>query len=252
MPVIAVTNQKGGVGKTTSVMNIGAGLARMGKRVLLVDMDPQAHLSYSLGIASHELENTLYEVLKGDTALDGSIVELGGMHVLPSNLDLSGAEVEFAAEAGREFLMKEALASVADYDYVFLDCPPSLGLLFLNALSAADEVYIALQAEFLALQGLSKLLETIEKVKKRLNPSLEISGVITTRYDARKVLNQEVAEKILDHFGPRVFKTFIRDNISLAEAPSFGKSIFEYKPSCHGAVDYMGLCREITKRSNGQ
>lgn len=252
MPVIAVTNQKGGVGKTTCALNIGAGLARMGKRVLLVDMDPQAHLTSSLGISAGELESTLYEVLKGEAALAEAVIERNGLDVIPSNLDLSGAEVEFASEAGREFLMREALNGTSGYDYVFLDCPPSLGLLSLNALSAAGEVYITLQAEFLALQGLSKLLETIEKVKKRLNRSLEITGVITTRYDARKALNQEVASKISEHFGSKAFKTPIRDNVSLAEAPSFGKNIFEYKPSCHGAEDYMALCREITRRSNSR
>jgi len=248
MPTIAVINQKGGVGKTTTVANLGAGLARLKKRVLLVDLDPQAHLTCCLGLNTHELDRTIYEMLKGKASLDETYVERDGIHLLPSSLDLSGAEVEFAVEAGREFLLKESLTSIKQYDFVLLDCPPSLGLLSLNALTAADEVYIALQTEFLALQGLSKLLETIEKIKQRLNPALEITGIIATRYDGRKVLNQEVAGKIQEHFGSKVFKTFIRDNISLAEAPSFGKNIFEYKPDSRGALDYMALSREILER----
>ena len=248
MPTIAVINQKGGVGKTTTVANLGAGLARLKKRVLLVDLDPQAHLTCCLGLNTHELDRTIYEMLKGKASLDETYVERDGIHLLPSSLDLSGAEVEFAVEAGREFLLKESLASTSQYDFVLLDCPPSLGLLSLNALTAADEVFIALQTEFLALQGLSKLLETIEKIKQRLNPVLEITGIIATRYDGRKILNQEVAGKIQEHFGHKVFKTFIRDNISLAEAPSFGKNIFEYKPRSRGALDYMALSMEILKR----
>ncbi|KKL52025.1 hypothetical protein LCGC14_2289630 [marine sediment metagenome] len=248
MPTIAVINQKGGVGKTTTVANLGAGLARLKKRVLLVDLDPQAHLTCCLGLNTHELDRTIYEMLKGKASLDETYVERDGIHLLPSSLDLSGAEVEFAVEAGREFLLKESLTSIKQYDFVLLDCPPSLGLLSLNALTAADEVFIALQTEFLALQGLSKLLETIEKIKQRLNPALEITGIIATRYDGRKVLNQEVAGKIQEHFGSKVFKTFIRDNISLAEAPSFGKNIFEYKPDSRGALDYMALSREILER----
>ena len=248
MSVIAVINQKGGVGKTTSVVNLGAGLALLDKRVLVVDLDPQAHLTYSLGVQAHELNRTIYNLMKGEASLEEILVERSGLHLVPSSQDLSGAEMEFAVEAGREFLLREAMASSTGYDFVLLDCPPSLGLLSLNALTSADEVYIALQTEFLALQGLSKLLETVEKVKQRLNHQLEITGIIATRYDGRKVLNQEVAEKIRKHFGEKVFTTFIRDNISLAEAPSFGRSIFEYRPGSRGAEDYMSLCREMLQR----
>jgi len=248
MPVIAVINQKGGVGKTTSVVNLGAGLAQLDKRVLVIDLDPQAHLTYSLGIQAHELDRTIYNVFKGEASLGETFIACNGLHLVPSSLDLSGAEMEFAVEAGREFLLRESLESSTGFDFVLLDCPPSLGLLSLNALTSADEVYIALQTEFLALQGLSKLLETVEKIKQRLNRHLEVTGIIATRYDGRKVLNQEVAEKIRKHFGGKVFKTFIRENISLAEAPSFGRSIFEYKPRSRGAEDYMSLCREILQR----
>src|SRR5665648_832413 len=186
MQIIALINQKGGVGKTTCAINIGAGLNKLRKRVLLIDLDPQAHLTYSLGIPAHELKNTVYELLKGTVTL--------------------------------------------------------------NALTTAQKVYIPLQTEFLALQGMTKLLETITIVKKRLNKNIEIAGIIATRFDCRKNLNREVVEKIKEYFGNKLFNALIRDNISLAEAPSFGKSIFEYKSNSYGAKDYLDLCKEIIKR----
>ena len=236
------------MGKTTSVVNVGAGLARLGKRVLLVDLDPQAHLTYCLGIQAHELSATLYELLKGSAEVRDVVIEVDGTHLLPSSLDLSGAEVEFALEAGREYLLKETLRNAGGYDFVLLDCPPSLGILSLNALAAAHEVFIPLQSEFMALQGLSRLLETVDKVRDRLNPGLEITGVIATRHDPRKVLNQEVMEKIREHFGSRLFSSYIHDNISVAEAPSFGQTIYQYKPNSRGALDYADLSQEILKR----
>jgi chromosome partitioning protein len=248
MKKIAFINQKGGVGKTTCTMNIGAGLISLGKKVLLVDLDPQAHLTYSLGIEAHELENTVYELLKGDCKVKNTIIKRNGIDVLPSSLELSGAEIEFSGIAGREFLLRESLENIKNYDYILFDCPPSLGLLTLNALTTAQEVYIPLQTEFLALQGMSKLLNTIDIVKKRLNKDIEITGIIATRFDNRKNLNKEVVEKIESYFGSRLFKTFIRDNVSLAEAPSFGQTIFEYKPGSYGAKDYLSLCHEIIKR----
>jgi chromosome partitioning protein len=246
--IAALINQKGGVGKTTSVINIGAGLARAGKRTMVVDLDPQAHLTYSLGIRSHELEKSIYELLKGEASLSDVQVERYGLSVIPATLDLSGAEVELAGEAGREFLLRESLTDARDFDYVLLDCPPSLGLLSLNALTAANEVYIPLQTEFLALQGMSKLIETIEKVRHRINKNIEVTGIIATQFDSRKVLNREVVDKIREHFGEKVFKTCIRDNVALAEAPSFGQTIFEYKESSNGAQDYSDLCKEIIAR----
>ena len=171
-----------------------------------------------------------------------------GVSVIPSSIDLSGADIELSGVAGREFLLKEAIAAVKDFDYVLIDCPPNLGLLTLNALTSADEVYIPVQAEFLALQGMSKLLETIEVVKKRLNGRLTISGVLATRFDGRKNLNNEVVERIASYFGDRLFQTRVRDNVSLAEAPSHGQSIFEYAPRSYGAEDYERLCREIVER----
>jgi len=249
MQIIALINQKGGVGKTTSTVNIGAGLTKLNKKVLLIDLDPQAHLTYSLGIPAHELDKSIYELIKGEVAWGEILIERNELKIIPSSLGLSGAEVEFSKIAGREFLLKETLRELKGFDYVLIDSPPSLGLLTLNALTTAQEVYIPLQVEFLALQGLSKLLETIEIVKKRLNKNLEITGIIATRFDGRKNLNKEVVEKIKDYFGDKLFKTFIRDNISLAEAPSFGKTIFEYKPKSHGAKDYLNLSKEILRRN---
>ncbi|MCM8825493.1 MAG: AAA family ATPase, partial [Candidatus Omnitrophica bacterium] len=209
MKRIAIINQKGGVGKTTSAVNIGAGLCLLKKRVLLIDLDPQAHLTYSVGIKAHELDKTIYHVFRGDSEATQVIIPRlidvslpfsahsrysGEFFVLPSSLDLSGADLEFGGIAGREFLLKECLASVDGFDFVFIDCPPSLGLLTLNALTTADEIYIPLQTEFLALQGISKLLETVEIVRKRLNNEIKISGIIGTRFDGRKRLNREVVE----------------------------------------------------------
>lgn len=248
MQIIAIINQKGGVGKTTSAINIGAGLKILHQRVLLVDLDPQAHLTYSLGIVAHEQPRTVYQLLKGESSLAETIFERNGLKVIPSILDLSGAEMELSSVAGREFLLRESMTGLDGFDYALLDCPPSLGLLTLNALTTANEVYIPLQTEYLALSGLSKLLQTIDIVQKRLNENLEITGIIATRFDARKKLNNEVVDKIKEYFGEKVFPTLIRDNISLAEAPSFGKTIFEYKPDSYGAIDYLNLCRDILKR----
>jgi len=251
MKIIALANQKGGCGKSTSTVNIGAGLSMLGKKVLVVDIDPQAHLTYSLGLAAHEMEKTVYELLKGEAKVKEVIQERGSLKVIPANLNLSGAEIELSGMAGREFLLKEALEEVAEkFDYILIDCPPSLGLLTLNALTTAHEVYIPLQSEFLALQGMSKLIQTVEIVQKRLNRYLKITGIIAIRYDARKKLNKEVVEKIKEYFGTeKLFKTMIRDNISLAEAPGFGQTIFEYKPESYGAVDYKNLCKEILERN---
>jgi chromosome partitioning protein len=251
MRIIALTNQKGGVGKTTSVINIGAGLCELGQKVLLIDLDPQAHLTYSLGFTAHEIEKTVYQLLKAEEQAESIIQKRNGIQLIPANIDLSGAEVEMISVAGREFLLKENIVTLVNtnyYDYMLLDCPPSLGLLTLNALTTATEVFIPLQTEYLALNGLSKLLQTIDIVKKRLNPGIEITGIIATRYDSRKKLNNEVVDKIREHFGDKLFPTLIRDNISLAEAPSFGKTIFEYKPDSNGAVDYLNICKEILNR----
>lgn len=243
---IAFSNQKGGVGKTTSTINVGAGLSRQGKRVLLVDLDPQANLTYSLRQHSQRLDTTVYDVLKGRAELDESIIQHQEFDILPSSIDLSGAEMEFANEPAREMLLKNILRKCEDdYDYILIDCPPNLGLLTLNAFTAVSEIFIVLQSEYLALHGLSKLTEVINIVKERLNPEIEITGIICTLYDGRKNLNREVVDHIQDYFGDKVFDTIIRDNVALAEAPSHHKTIFEYDPQSYGAEDYMALAKEV-------
>lgn len=250
MKTIAFTNQKGGVGKTTSTINVGAGLCREGYKVLLVDLDPQANLTYSLRLSSKRLETSIYDVLKGSIEPDESIISHNGFDIMPSSIDLSGAEMEFANEPAREMLLKNTLGKFSkDYDYILIDCPPNLGLLTLNAFTAVKEIFIVLQSEYLALHGLSKLMDVIQVVKERLNPDIEISGIICTLFDGRKNLNKEVVDHIQDYFGDKVFDTLIRDNVALAEAPSHHKTIFEYAPDSHGAKDYSALAKEIR---NGQ
>jgi chromosome partitioning protein len=244
--VLSISNHKGGVGKTTSAINIGAGLNKLGKKVLLIDLDPQANLSQSLGLTNQE--KTIYGALKGDYKLE-PIVVLKGLDVIPSTLDLSGAEIELSSEPGREYILKELIEAIrSDYDYIIIDSPPSLGLLTINSFTAADEILIPLQAQFLAMQGLAKLVEVVEKIKSRLNKELKMGGVFITQYDGRKVLNRDVVETINAHFKSEVFKTKIRDNIALAEAPAQGLDIFRYNAKSNGAEDYMNLAKEIIKR----
>lgn len=245
--VIAVSNHKGGVGKTTSTLNLGAALQRRGEKVLLVDLDPQANLTQSLGLTEHS--PTVYEALRGEAPLQ-PVEVLPGLDVVTSTLDLSGAEVELSSEAGREYILKELLEPLRKrYAYVLLDSPPSLGLLTINAFTAADTVYIPLQAHYLALQGLSKLQEVVDRVGKRLNKGLRIGGVFVTQYDQRKVLNREVADTIRKHFPSVVFRTAIRDNVALAEAPTTGLDVFRYAPRSTGAEDYAALAKEVMKRT---
>jgi chromosome partitioning protein len=245
--VLSLLNHKGGVGKTTSAINIGAGMVELGKRALLIDFDPQANLSLSLG--APRLPVTIYEAMRGESDLQPYEVR-PGLDLVTSNLDLSSVEMELINEAGREQILRELLDPIRDdYDFIIIDCPPSLGLLTLNALTCSDYVLIPLQAEFLALQGLAKIKQVIQKVKLRLNKRLEIGGVIPTMYDGRKVLNRDVVATIQKHFGELVFNTFIRDNVALAEAPAQRKDIFAYSPASSGAEDYLGLCREILQRT---
>ena len=244
--VLSISNHKGGVGKTTSAINIGAGLNKLGKKVLLIDLDPQANLSQSLGLTNQD--KTIYGALKGEYKLEPVSV-LKGLDVIPSTLDLSGAEIELSSEPGREYILKELIDGIRnDYDYIIIDSPPSLGLLTINSFTAADEILIPLQAQFLAMQGLAKLVEVVEKIKSRLNKELKMGGVFITQYDGRKVLNRDVVETINAHFKSEVFKTKIRDNIALAEAPAQGLDIFRYNAKSNGAEDYMDLAQEIIKR----
>ncbi len=245
--IISVANNKGGVGKTTTVINLGAGLQRQGKRVLLIDSDPQANMSQSLRIINQD--RNIYRAMKGETPLD-PVEILPGLDAIPSTLDLSGAEIELATEPGREYILKELIEPLRNrYNYILIDTPPSLGILTVNALTASQEVIIPLQAEYLATQGLTRLLEIVGKIQKRLNKDLSIGGVFMTQYDSRKILNREVAEFIKTNFGEDLFKTRVRDNIALAEAPAQGLDIFRYSPKSNGAQDYQALTREILSKN---
>jgi len=243
--VISISNHKGGVGKTTSVVNIGAGLNKLGRKVLLIDLDPQANLTQSLGITNPE--HTIYGSLRGEYKLQPLEV-LDNLFIIPSTLDLSGAEIEMSGEAGREYILKELVEPIrSSYDYILIDTPPSLGLLTLNAFVCSELVLIPLQAQYLAIQGLSKLLEVIDKIQRRLNKELKMGGVFITQYDSRKVLNRDVVNTIQKHFKDKVFKTMIRENVALAEAPIWSLDIFRYNPKSYGAEDYLSLSMEIEK-----
>ncbi len=245
--VISLLNHKGGVGKTTSCINIGAALVQLGKKVLLIDLDPQANLTLALGIPRQRI--SIYEALRGEGDLQPYEVK-PGLDVITSSLDLSGAEMELINEAGREYILREMLTPVTPmYDFVLIDCPPSLGLLTLNALTSSQGVVIPLQTEFLAMQGLTKIKQVIDKVKVRLNKSLDITGVMATMYDSRRVLNRDVVETIHKYFGERVFKTYIRENVALAEAPAQRKDIYDYSPGSNGAKDYLKLAEELIERT---
>ncbi|MCB0637004.1 MAG: ParA family protein [Lewinella sp.] len=244
--VISLLNHKGGVGKTTSAINIGAGLVELGKKVLLLDLDPQANLTLALGVPRQPV--TIYEALRGEAELRPATIK-PNLDVVTSNLNLSGAEMELINEAGREYILAELFDPVRDdYDFIIIDCPPSLGLLTLNALTASDYVIIPLQTEFLAMQGLAKIREVIQKVRIRLNKQLEIAGVMATMYDNRKILNRDVVETIEKYFGKLVFDVKIRDNVALAEAPAQRQDIFAYSPGSNGAEDYLQLCKELLQR----
>ena len=258
MRKMAVINQKGGVGKTTTAVNLSAALAESGKRVCVIDLDPQAHASLHLGISVIDNQTNIYDVLCGDALVaDARRWVSPTLAVVPANLDLAAAELELAGEVGREVILRDKLAlDTEEFDFIILDCPPSLGVLTLNALTSVDEVFLPLQPHFLALHGLSKLLRTIEIVAKRLNPGLRLSGVVLCMYESSTRLAAEVTRDVEEFLrlqsagssvwaGARFFETRIRRNIRLAEAPSFGQSILEYATTSNGAEDYRHLAREV-------
>ena len=246
--VIAVANQKGGVGKTTTTVNLGACLAEMGYRTLIVDLDPQANASSGLGVPFRELDVSIYHVMVGETPMENCIepTAVKNLFVAPSGLDLAGAEIELATAFSREERLKRAILSVIDdYDYVLIDCPPSLGLLTVNGLNAAGEVLVPIQCEYYALEGLGQLLRNVDLVRRNLNPTLEVSTIVCVMYDARTKLAEEVVKDVRAHFGDKVCRTVIPRQVKLSEAPSYGQPITTYDSSSRGAAAYRAVAKEV-------
>jgi chromosome partitioning protein len=265
MRIIALMNQKGGVGKTTTTVNLGAALAERGKRVCLVDLDPQSHLTINYGVDPSPDITSLYNVLVEEKGFLEAVHQISDrIALVPSSIDLAAAEIELVTVLGREMVLKKRLeAANHDFDYILLDCPPSLGLLTINALAVAHEVIIPMQAHFLALQGVAKLLETVQLVNKRMNPKLKVSGIVLTMFDSQTKLSMEVVSELnsfiesaqgkpLPWADARIFKSKIRRNIKLAESPSFGQTILKYDPSSNGAIDYRALAAEIAEMEPGK
>lgn len=250
--VIAIANQKGGVGKTTTAVNLSACLAYKGKKVMIVDVDPQGNTTSGLGIEKKNISKSIYEVIINDESIENALIKtmIDNLYICPSNIQLVGAEVELVSVISRETRMKTAIDTVRDeYDFIIIDCPPSLGLLTLNALTAADTVLVPIQCEYYALEGLSQLMNTIKLVQKHLNPSLDVEGVVLTMFDARTNLSIQVVEDVKRYFRNKVYRTIIPRNVRLSEAPSFGLPIILYDPKSKGAECYMDLAQEVIEYS---
>lgn len=249
--VISVTNQKGGVGKTTTSINLAASMVKRGKRILLIDMDPQGNATVGCGVDTDSVESTIYDLLLLETTAKEAIIKTeSGVDVLTANGDLAGAQVELLNEIGRELRLQKALVPILDdYDYIFIDCPPALNVLTINALVASHSVMIPMQCEYFALEGLSALISTVRKIRETLNPKLSIEGLLRTMFDGRNSLSNEVSKQLQTHFGDKVYTTVVPRNVRLAEAPSYGEPAITYAPESKGAKAYLALADEILERA---
>lgn len=249
--IIAIANQKGGVGKTTTSINLSACIAAKGKKVLVIDIDPQGNTTSGYGIEKNDLENTIYELILGDCSIEDCLIKdvIKNVSIIPSNVNLAAAEIELIGVEKKEYILRNEVDYIKDrYDFIIIDCPPSLSMLTINAMTTADSILVPIQCEYYALEGLSQLIHTVNLVKERLNPNLEMEGVVFTMYDSRTNLSAQVVENVKNHLKQNVYKTVIPRNIRLAEAPSYGQPINIYDPKSAGAESYMALAKEVINR----